>query len=122
MTLRQVSGSQTATGNYKLSPPSAKKWILKKAGIRLTTGATAGTRSAEIDINYPSLSTQSKLAGVSTGNQTGTSSAYFAFLDFNASGLLQTELGASNDQLIFNVTLISGDTAYYELTVDEVNQ
>lgn len=120
--IRNFTG--TATGS--IQPSAGYKWILLSALLILTTGTGTGTRSLSLGITPPGSPGSYAIPISSTGNETGTSVTYRAYLigsggSQNTSGQLTGSVEIDADtQLTIYGTLISGDTLTYIVQVNEV--
>lgn len=124
--IRIMTGSGL-TANVTLNPSVGYKWIVQYAKATLSSGATAGTRSSQLNLQDTSGNNLTMLA--QTGNQTAVSA------NFEGSGSPSSGYGGSEQShsifesdiivsgllsVIAQATLISGDTFGYILVVDEV--
>lgn len=102
------------------SPPDGYIWKIDHIYIVLNAGATTGTRLFSIYKESPSLIA---LALVTTGNQTGVSTSYYAKADAAASAatiLYHPVVLDADDSLEATLTLLSGDTVTYDIQIDQV--
>lgn len=123
--IRILSGS-ALTSNVTLNPSVGYKWIVQYAKATLASGATAGTRSSQVNVIH---GTTNLTMLAQTGNQTSVST------NFEGSGS-PSSVSESSEQshaifesdiivsgvlaVIAQASLISGDTFGYFLVVNEV--
>ena len=124
--LRVLSATGLTASANLVQPNVGYKWRIISVQIQISTGTGTGDRSASIWIvgkgslfNYPMLAY--------TGTQTGTSSVFSGSGSATPAvgGVTNTEWKANPemraaDEIYFDLTLISGDTASYYVLVDEV--
>lgn len=123
--IRILSGS-ALTSNVTLNPSVGYKWIVQYAKATLASGATAGTRSSQVNVIH---GTTNLTMLAQTGNQTAVST------NFLGSGSPSSGQEASEQShaifesdiivsgvlaVIAQASLISGDTFGYFLVVNEV--